>query len=151
MNTRPTTAGRRDSEPARSSDAGAAVRARLLGRFEVSVGSRVITEDDWRLRKAASLVKLLVLAPGHRLHREQVLELLWPDLKPAAAANNLHQTLHVVRRTLEPGASSPRLVQLRDDHLRLCRKIRSGLTSKPSRGRRAKLESPTIPPRTGPR
>ena len=90
MNTRPTTAGRRDSEPARSSDAGAAVRARLLGRFGVSVGSRVITEDDWRLRKAASLVKLLVLAPGHRLHREQVLELLWPDLKPAAAANNLH-------------------------------------------------------------
>ena len=48
------------------------------------------------------------------------MELLWPGLKPAAAANNLHQTLHVVRRTLEPGASSSRLVQLRDGHLTLC-------------------------------
>jgi DNA-binding SARP family transcriptional activator len=76
------------------------VRVWLLGRFEVSIGSRVIRENEWRLRKAASLVKLLALAPGHRLHRELVMDLLWPDLSPKAAANNLHQALHVARRTL---------------------------------------------------
>ena len=46
-----------------------AVRVRLLGGFRVAVGSRTIEEDAWRLRKAVALVKLLALAPGHRLHR----------------------------------------------------------------------------------
>ena len=46
--TRPTNERRRDQEPAPGDGAGApvAVRAWLLGRFEVSVGSRVIGEDD---------------------------------------------------------------------------------------------------------
>src|SRR5215213_7528168 len=71
-----------------------AVRIRLLGGFSVSVGFRTIEENEWRLKKAAGLVKLLALAPGHRLHREQTMELLWPNLDPEAAANNLHQVLH---------------------------------------------------------
>ena len=43
---------------------------------------------------------MLALAPGQRRHREQVLERLWPDLQPVAAARNLHQTLYVARRAL---------------------------------------------------
>ena len=72
----------------------------LLGGFRITVGSTVIEENDWRLRKARNLVKLLALAPSHRLHREQVTELLWPDLEPGAADNNLRYALHVARRTL---------------------------------------------------
>jgi len=52
------------------------------------VGSRSIGEEEWRLRKAASLIKLLALAPGHRLHREQAMELLWSGLDPVAAASS---------------------------------------------------------------
>jgi hypothetical protein len=44
-----------------------AVRVWLLGSFRVSVGRRIIEEDAWRLRKAAAVVKLLALAPDHRL------------------------------------------------------------------------------------
>jgi DNA-binding SARP family transcriptional activator len=55
-----------------------AVRVWLIGSFRVSVGSRLIEEKEWRLRKAAALVKLLALAPGYRLHREQAMETLWP-------------------------------------------------------------------------
>src|SRR5919199_2987360 len=65
-----------------------AVRIWLLGGFKVSVGPRTISEDVWRLRKAASLVKLLALAQGHRLHREQITETLWPDLDTESATNN---------------------------------------------------------------
>jgi len=96
------------------------LRVSLLGRFEVSVGSRVVGEQAWRLRKAASLFKLLALAPYHRLHREQAMELLWPDLAPRSAANNLHQTLHAARRTLEPAAANFRYLILRDELLFLC-------------------------------
>ena len=82
-----------------------AVRAWLLGGFWVSVGSQTIEQDQWRLRKAASLVKLLAIAPGHRIHREQVMNLLWPDLGRKTASNNLeyscddtHVVLPAVRR-----------------------------------------------------
>src|SRR5688500_17267765 len=98
-----------------------AVRVWLLGGFRVSVGSRTINEDAWRLRKAAALVKLLALAPGRRLHREQAMEALWPDLGLRAASNNLRQTLHVARRTLnyDPDIASHYL-SLRGEQLMIC-------------------------------
>ena len=92
----------------------------MLGQFEVSVGSRLIREDEWRLRKAASVVKLLALAPDHSLHREQVMDLLWPDLGARAAANNLHQALHIARRTLEPESNTYRYLSMRGEQLALC-------------------------------
>ncbi len=79
-----------------------ALRIWLLGGFRISVGFRSVREDEWRLRKAGSLVKLLALSPGHRLHREQAMEALWPDLGPKAAANNLRVALHAARRILDP-------------------------------------------------
>src|SRR5215218_1281581 len=78
------------------------VRVRLLGGFQVSVGERIIEGNEWRLRKAASLLKLLALAPNHRLHRERAMDLLWPELGLRAASNNLRQTLHVARKSLHP-------------------------------------------------
>jgi DNA-binding SARP family transcriptional activator len=82
------------------------MRIRLLGGFEVSVGSRTIEEGAWRLRKAASLVKLLALSRTHRLHREQVMDALWPELGTDAASNNLRQALHAARRALDPATGS---------------------------------------------
>ena len=46
-----------------------AVRVWLLDGFRVAVGSKTIETSAWRLRKTASLVKLLALARGNRLHR----------------------------------------------------------------------------------
>ena len=97
-----------------------AVRIGLLGGFRVSVGNRTIEEGAWRLRKAASLVKLLALARGHRLHRERVMDLLWPELGAKAASNNLRQVLHIVRRTLASDTSSPRYLELQGDQLVIC-------------------------------
>ena len=83
-----------------------AVRVWLLGGFRVSVGSRNTAEDGWRLRKAASLLKLLALSKGHRLHREQVTNALWPEFDTKAAANNLHHALHFARRMLAATTSN---------------------------------------------
>jgi DNA-binding SARP family transcriptional activator len=92
----------------------------LLGGFRVLVGSRVIDDVEWRLRKAKTLVKLLTLAPGHRLHREQMMDVLWRDLDPEAAGNNLRKTLHVARRALEPSASdTSRYLNMEDGLLAL--------------------------------
>jgi DNA-binding SARP family transcriptional activator len=83
-----------------------AVRIRLLGDFRVSVGSRTITATSWNLRKTASLVKLLALAPGHRFQREQVIDFLWPDSGKKAASNSLRRVLHAARRIFDPAAGS---------------------------------------------
>jgi hypothetical protein len=59
----------------------------LLGRFSVQVEPRLLPELAHR-RRPAVLLQLLALAPGHSMHREEVLDLLWPELEPDAAANN---------------------------------------------------------------
>jgi predicted ATPase/DNA-binding SARP family transcriptional activator len=91
----------------------AGVRIRLLGGFEVTVGDHPVAADAWRLRKAKTLVKLLALADGHRMHREALVAVLWPDRDGASAANNLHQALYVARRAM--GGASSGLFTLRDD------------------------------------
>jgi predicted ATPase/DNA-binding SARP family transcriptional activator/DNA-binding CsgD family transcriptional regulator len=78
------------------------LRVRLLDGFGVSVGSRSIAQDAWRLRKSAALIKLLALAPGHRMHREQAMDLLWPDSGRRSASNNLRSVLHAARKVLDP-------------------------------------------------
>ena len=84
----------------------------LLGGFAAAVDGEPVPEKAWRLKKARELVKLLALAPGHRLHREQVMDVLWRDRGAAAAANNLHQAVHVARRALDAET-----IELRDEVL----------------------------------
>jgi DNA-binding SARP family transcriptional activator len=97
------------------------VRIALLSGFSVSVGDRKVDRSAWRLRKSASLIKLLALAPGHRLHRERAMDLLWPELGLGAASNNLRQTVHAARRALTSDpAESSRYLASEDESLMLC-------------------------------
>ena len=89
------------------------IHVSLLGGFSVAVAGQPVS-DHWRLRKAKTLVKLLALAPGHRMHREVAVGVLWPDAEPQVATNNLHQVLHNVRRMLGPAS-----IGLVDDVVRL--------------------------------
>ncbi len=98
------------------------LRVELLGGFRLSYGSRSVDDSGWRLAKARSLIKLLALTPGHTMHRDQLLEHLWPDLDPDSAMNNLHQVLHVARRTLTdliPDSSGTQVLRLRRQVLSL--------------------------------
>jgi DNA-binding SARP family transcriptional activator len=77
------------------------VRLELLGGFRVVIGTMVVPDRMWRRRKDAALIKLLCLAPRHRLRRDQLMEYLWPDLAPNAAAANLRKSVHFVRHMYE--------------------------------------------------
>ena len=76
------------------------LEVRMLGGFAVFVDSRPIPPGAWAQRRATDLVKLLALAPGHRLARDEVLDLLWPKLGTDAAASNLHKAASHTRRAL---------------------------------------------------
>ena len=93
---------------------------RLLGGFAVRVADRVVPAAVWGQRRAAGIVKLLALEPGYRLHREQLLDQLWPELDPESAANNLRVALHHARRGLEEtGAPAGRFLVREGDGLLL--------------------------------
>src|SRR3712207_923355 len=98
------------------------VRLRLLGGFSVWVGSRAVSEGEWHLSKARTLVKLLALSPGHALHREQLMDLLWPDLGKRAATNNLRGSLHGARRALaqDSSAAGSRYLASKEERVVLC-------------------------------
>jgi predicted ATPase/DNA-binding SARP family transcriptional activator/DNA-binding CsgD family transcriptional regulator len=83
-----------------------------------------VGDGAWHLRKAKSLVKLLVLAPGHALHREQIMDLLWPELGKRAATNNLRGSLHAARTALasDPVVAS-RYLASKEERIALCPEV----------------------------
>jgi DNA-binding SARP family transcriptional activator/tetratricopeptide (TPR) repeat protein len=72
----------------------------MLGGFEVRLNGVPVPDSAWTRPQAATLVKVLALAPGRRLHREQLIDRLWPDLAPSEAAPRLHKLAHYARRAL---------------------------------------------------
>jgi predicted ATPase/DNA-binding SARP family transcriptional activator len=86
----------------------AAIRIYLLGRFEVRAEDQLIIDSSWPRGKAKALLKLLALQTNRCLHREKVLDTLWPRLTPDAAANNLRKNLHYLRTAFaQRGIHSP--------------------------------------------
>src|SRR3954467_14057578 len=87
----------------------------LLGRFRIAIGDNQVEAHAWPGRRAAELVQLLALADGHRLTRDQVIEVLWPHLEVEAGAANLRKAAHYARQTL----GSPEAVVLRGGQVAL--------------------------------
>jgi len=73
-----------------------------MGRFAVRVDGEEVDRHRWARQSAKALVKLLALAPGHSLHREQVIDQLWPHQDATAGINSLNKAIHAARRALEP-------------------------------------------------
>ncbi|MBM2614409.1 AAA family ATPase [Actinoplanes sp. LDG1-06] len=90
----------------------AELRVRLLGGFRVEVAGRVVPESEWQRNGAVALVK--ILAVHSRMHREQAIDLLWPEAGPDLGQSRLNKALHYARRVL--GGDR---IRLRDDMLAL--------------------------------
>src|SRR6478609_3221742 len=73
-------------------------RIYLLGRFGVEVKGRAVPASSWRKRRPIEVLAALALAPGHVLHREELIDRLWPEKDLDAGANNLHRALHDLRK-----------------------------------------------------
>jgi DNA-binding SARP family transcriptional activator len=81
----------------------APLQVRLLGGFCIERSDVGQTVSDWPRRSAKTLIKLLAVQPGHALHREQVIDVLWPKVNAESALNSLGKALHAARRALQPG------------------------------------------------
>ncbi|MBV9279090.1 MAG: AAA family ATPase [Chloroflexi bacterium] len=98
-----------------------ALRLFLLGGFRAERDGAPIPASAWLRRAAArTLVKLLAARADHRIHREEAVELLWPDVELDAALNRFGKALHAARRALEPdrtAGSESSYLHLLDDVL----------------------------------
>lgn len=81
------------SEPARLR-----LRILALGGCEVVVNDRPLTAADWGAAKAKELFLYLISFPARR--KEQIGEILWPDLSPGRLRSAFHVTLYRLRRAL---------------------------------------------------
>jgi DNA-binding SARP family transcriptional activator len=90
----------------------------LLGGFRLYLNGQAVS--GWR-KKSESLFKFLVCHRGVPVHRDQIIDLFWPEAEPHAARNCLNVTLHGLRRALElPGERGAEgIVQFADDCYRL--------------------------------
>jgi DNA-binding SARP family transcriptional activator len=79
------------------------LRVSLLGGFRVERVDDIHSQPDWPRRSAKTLTKLLAVHPAHALHREQIIDVLWPEADVDSALNSFGKALHVARRVLEPG------------------------------------------------
>jgi DNA-binding SARP family transcriptional activator/tetratricopeptide (TPR) repeat protein len=91
------------------------VEVGLLGSFTVTVDGVPTPASRWRRRHASALVKLLALSPGGRLHRDRVVDALWPELTLDFALPRLHKAAHYARRAIEDQTA----VVLKDDLIAL--------------------------------
>jgi DNA-binding SARP family transcriptional activator len=75
---------------------------RLFGGFCVERTDHTRAVSAWPRRSAKTLTKLLAVHPGHALHREQIIDTLWPGVDAESALNSFGKALHAARHALEP-------------------------------------------------
>ncbi len=75
---------------------------RCFGSFEFTLVDRTL---DWSAvrPRARALLRLLAMQAGRAVHREDLLESLWPDLPPSGGMRNLQVAVSSLRTFLEPG------------------------------------------------
>jgi DNA-binding SARP family transcriptional activator len=98
----------------------------LLGQFRIERKQdnqwRTIGGRSWHRHRARALLGCLLNNPSRRLGREQIMDLLWPDLDINIAANRLNGAVHELRQILEPDLDRPansQLLRLERDMLEL--------------------------------
>jgi DNA-binding SARP family transcriptional activator/ATP/maltotriose-dependent transcriptional regulator MalT len=77
------------------------VRIVTLGGWSVHRGGQRLPDSAFGRQKARTLLAILACARGP-VHREELIETLWPSLSARRGLAALHSTLYTLRRALEP-------------------------------------------------
>jgi ATP/maltotriose-dependent transcriptional regulator MalT/DNA-binding SARP family transcriptional activator len=84
---------------------GPAVYIQTLGAFRVIREGVPVPNTAWKSKKARDLLKILI-ARRRATPRDQLMELLWPEVEPTVASNRLSVLLSTVRDVLQPSTAS---------------------------------------------
>ncbi|WP_165822634.1 AfsR/SARP family transcriptional regulator [Paenibacillus montanisoli] len=76
-------------------------RVKLIGGVSFQTPEGKQTEPVWKRRKAGELFVYLLLQPGYKANRDQVIERVFGEGDPAKRSNQLYVTLHDLRSSLK--------------------------------------------------
>ncbi|MCB0160102.1 MAG: hypothetical protein KDD83_18345, partial [Caldilineaceae bacterium] len=65
------------------------IEIRTLGTLRVVRDGHAVTEGDWHTRQARQLLKILITERPRPVATDQLIEILWPNSTPSAAATTL--------------------------------------------------------------
>lgn len=71
-----------------------------LGSFGLAAGGRSVAIERWRRKQAVALLKYLVTQLDRPVHRERILDCLWPDVDERRGWGRLKVTMCFLRRQL---------------------------------------------------
>jgi DNA-binding SARP family transcriptional activator len=75
---------------------------RTLGPFKVWRDNQPVAAEEWQREKARQLFQLFIAARGQWLLREQMTDMLWPDLPAETAERDFKVALNALQRALDP-------------------------------------------------
>jgi PAS domain S-box-containing protein len=71
-----------------------------FGRFGLAAGGSSLTPEKWDRKQALMLLKFLLTRLGRVIHREVLIENLWPDADEKSGRARLKVNVHALRREL---------------------------------------------------
>lgn len=81
---------------------GYTLRIRTLGHFEVYRGVEEVGRKEWKREKSRQLFQLLVTRQGQLLQRDEIYDLLWPDVDEKTANRDFKVAMNALANALEP-------------------------------------------------
>ncbi|MFI7698541.1 BTAD domain-containing putative transcriptional regulator [Nonomuraea sp. NPDC049480] len=84
------------------------VEAWLLGEFRLRIAGRPVTE--WSGNLGRSVLMLLLLRHPRPIHRDVMIDSIWPGVPDSAARNRLNAALHTLRVDLRKAVPDRRIV-----------------------------------------
>jgi len=96
-----------------------ALRLRTLGGFVARAGEVTLDAANWQRQHAFTLLKCLVCNRDRLLHRDRLMEWLWPEANPALAWPRLKVTVSFLRARLQDALGPNVVVETVGDCYRL--------------------------------
>ena len=90
--------------PCDAPDGGHHLAAYGLGPFELLV--KGVPVRRWESLRGQAVLKVLLIRGGRAVHREELMECLWPGAPYPRARNRLNVSIHGLRRSLDPHAAT---------------------------------------------
>lgn len=91
---------RGEEEENRPSLPGQKLQIFTLGRFGLATGGRSLAVKAWERKQAVILLKYLVAKLGRPIHRETLMEFIWPEIDEDRGWRRLKVTVHSLRHQL---------------------------------------------------
>lgn len=85
------------AEPAKSR-----IQIFTFGTLQVIRDATAVSESDWHTRQARQLLKILITERPRPVSTDLLIEILWPNSTPHAAATTLRSAINALRNVLEP-------------------------------------------------